>query len=309
MIPRFEMIGKQNPAKPVIAIGNFDGVHCGHQEILNHLKDMAKSKNVNSVVITFDKHPQNVLCAEKKLKVLTTKEEKIEIFKSMGIDTIIVIEFNSQTVMVDAEEFYYALLEGKLEASGIVIGHDHAFGHKRKGDVGFLSKLADKTGIEVFKINPALEGEEPISSTKIRDQILNGNCEDASLLLGRPYSLSGIVKKGLGRGCTIGFPTANVEPAAVKVIPLVGVYAVRVYIDEKMLNGMMSIGKNMTFGEVKQTMEVHIFDFCEDVYDKEIKVEFISRIRDMKKFDDVNELIDSLREDESRVREVLGIRK
>ena len=298
MIPRYELIGKQNPVKPVVAIGNFDGVHCGHQKILNHLKDKAKSKNLDSVVITLDKHPQNVLHPEKNLKVLTTKEEKIEIFKSIGIDTIIVIEFNPQTVEMDAEEFYYALLEGKLEASGIVIGHDHAFGRDRKGNSGFLNKLADKTGIEVIRVSPAMEGGNPISSTKIREEILNGNCEKAAHLLGRPYKLNGIVKKGLGRGKKIGYPTANIELSAIKPIPLDGVYAVKAYVDKKTLNGMMSIGENMTFGETKKTMEVNIFDFCEDIYGKEIEVKFISRIRDMQKFDDVNELISKLREDE-----------
>jgi riboflavin kinase/FMN adenylyltransferase len=298
MIPKYELIGKQNPTKPVVAIGNFDGVHCGHQEILNHLKDAAKSKNVDSVVITLDKHPQNVLHPEKNLKVLTTKEEKIKILTSMGIDTVIVIEFNPQTVMMDAEEFYYALLEGKLEASGIVIGYDHAFGHDRKGDGGFLSKLAEKTGIEVVRVNPAMEGEAPISSTKIREKILNGNCEEAARLLGRPYRLTGIVEKGFGRGQEIGFPTANINPLPIKPIPLDGVYAVKVCIDEKLFGGMMSIGENVTFGETKKTMEVNIFDFCENIYGKEIEVEFVSRIRDMQKFDNVDELKNRLCEDE-----------
>jgi FAD synthase len=276
MIPRYELIGKQNPVKPIVAIGNFDGVHCGHQKILNHLKDKAKSKNVDSVVITLDKHPQNVLHPEKIFKVLTTKEEKIKILTSIGIDTIIVIEFNPQTAMMDAVEFYYALLEGKLEASGIVVGYDHAFGHDRKGDSEFLNKLADKTGIEVIRVNPAMEdikelkgmdaadavnvvneidvvnGEEPISSTKIREKILNGNCEEAARLLGRPYRLTGIIEKGFGRGHKIGFPTANINVLPIKPIPLDGVYAVKVYIDEKVLGGMMNIGENKTLTETKK---------------------------------------------------------
>jgi riboflavin kinase/FMN adenylyltransferase len=186
-----------------------------------------------------------------------------------------------------------------------VVGYDHAFGHDRKGDSGFLSRLADKTGIEVIKVQPIVENELPISSTKIREKILNGNCEEAARLLGRPYKLSGIVEKGCGRGHSIGYPTANIILPVIKPIPCNGVYAVKVYINEKTLGGMMSIGENLTFGETKKTMEVNIFDFCEDIYGKEISVELISQIRDMQKFSNADELINNLREDERKTREIL----
>ncbi len=307
MLPEYHIFGKQNPVSPVVTVGNFDGVHHGHQKIISALLETARRDNRDSVIITLDRHPQKVLHPERELKILTTADEKTELFLEMGVSSVVVLAFTEDTVMLDAGEFYYAFIEGKLGASSIVIGYDHAFGHDRRGNAEFLEKLSPSTGIGVVRVPAELEGERTVSSTWIRAEILSGNVSEALRLLGRPYSLKGRVVRGAGRGRTLGFPTANVDPVdRDKVVPPEGVYAVSVVLESgEVFGGMMSIGSNPTFGCPGRTLEVNIFDFNRDIYGTVLKVEFCGWIRPVRRFSGPSELKEVLAADEIQARSFL----
>jgi riboflavin kinase / FMN adenylyltransferase len=292
---------------PVVTIGNFDGVHIGHRKILSALLDTARKKSGDPVVITFSSHPRKVLNPEHPIKIITTSDEKVNAIYSFGIPNIILLNFTRQMAEMHAIDFYNEILIGKLDAKYLVVGYDHAFGKNREGNFDFLAELAASTGVEITRIEEEDRFEHPISSTWIRREIESGNIDKANMLLGWRYTLSGTVVEGKGRGRELGFPTANIRPLhQEKIIPGDGVYAVRVFFEDgTKRNGMLNIGTNPTFSGETRTIEVHIFDFNEMIYDSILTLEFYKKIRSEIKFNAKDQLIEQLDKDKSSILKLL----
>ncbi len=284
---------------PVLTIGSFDGVHMGHHRIISALLNEARATAGDAVVLTFTEHPRKVITPHTPPKVLTSVEEKIDVLEALGVKNIILLDFTIEMAGMTAEEFLVDIILKKMGVVHIVVGYDHAFGKDRQGNFSFLKELSHLRGFGVTRVEPKNLYSRPISSTWIRSELEDGNVELAAALLGRNYTLSGKVVKGVGRGKTIGFPTANVLPhRSDKVLPRDGVYAVRVTVDSKIsFPGMLNIGTNPTFGNVGRTIEVHIFGVEEDLYGRELALEFCHRIRDEMRFSGSDELAAQLRLD------------
>lgn len=285
---------------PVVTIGNFDGVHKGHQKIFSRLIEIARKKKGDPVVITFSSHPRKVLNPEISIKILTTPGEKSNAIFSHGIDNIIMLHFTREMAEMSAEDFYNQILLQKIDTRHLVIGYDHAFGKGREGNIDFLKKLSASSGIEITRVEEEMLFDRPISSTWLRHEIEDGNIEKANQILGRSYSISGVVVKGMGRGNSLGFPTANISPGEPdKLIPADGVYAVRVILDNSRPSwkGMLNIGNNPTFTNAERTIEVNILDFEENIYDSQVTIEFIKKIRNEIKFNTPEDLVTQLKID------------
>ncbi len=284
---------------PVVTIGNFDGVHLGHRKILASLLTVSARESGDPVVITFSAHPRKILNPEMPIHILTTTEEKINAIYDFGIPNIILLNFTRQMAMMSASDFYHEVLIDKLDAKFLVIGYDHAFGKNREGNYDFLTELAHTTGVEITRIEEEYHESEPVSSTRIRREIERGAVRLAGCLMGRPYSLSGTVVRGKGRGFKLGFPTANIHPLnADKIIPGNGVYAVTAVLDGGLRKkGMLNIGLNPTFSDTHWSIEVHLFDFEGDLYDTVLTLEFYDRIRDEIRFTSPDKLVEQINRD------------
>ena len=284
----------------VITIGTFDGVHLGHQKIIDQLKKEAAKIDGETVIVTFYPHPRKIVHKEQSpLLLLTTLSEKLHLLESYGIDHVVVVPFNedfaSQTAAAYVEDFLIAKLHPKV----VIIGYDHKFGKDRKGDYTTLEHYGKTHQFAVLEIPGKVLDEVTISSTAVRGAIKEGDVAKALDLLGHPYTLSGQVVKGNQLGRKIGYPTANIHvPEADKLLPANGVYAVLVKMDDyRTLKGMLNIGIRPTIGESPLTIEVNIFDFNQDIYGQHLTVEFIARLRDELKFDGLEPLIDALAQD------------
>ena len=298
----------RDPAS-VVTVGTFDGVHLGHQAILRYLIDRAGVQQGRSVVLSFSPHPREVVHGE-EVPLLTTPDERADIIESLGIDRFVVIPFTSEFSRLHAEEFVRQILIERVGLREIVIGYDHAFGRDRRGDAQLLSRLGEELGFSVDVIPPQVVHQHVVSSSEIREMLASdGNVSLAAEMLGRPYSLHGKVVHGDRRGRQIGYPTANLSiENRRKIIPAVGVYAVRVGVPgrESLLDGMMNIGYRPTFGESRLTLEVHILEFEGDLYGRDLRVEFVARLRDERKFDSVEALVEQLSLDRARCNELLA---
>ena len=291
---------------PVITIGNFDGVHLGHKQILATLITRAQHHSGTSFVLTFRNHPRTVIHPGAICRMITTVEEKQKYLFESGIENIIMLDFTRELSRLSAREFYNDLLIEKLGVQEIVIGYDHAFGKNREGDIDFLNNLSAETGVVITRVKAETLDGETISSTILRKEIDSGNMRKVENLLGRHYSLTGRVVQGEGRGKNLGFPTANILPDYEdKMIPGYGVYAVKVFMNNSIYSGMLNIGNNPTFGLKKRSIEVNILDFVGEVYGEKITVEFIQRIRDEIKFESPEALVEQIKKDEAEAREIL----
>ena len=291
-----------------VTIGNFDGIHLGHRYIFAKMIEEALQVGCKTVVISFDPHPKMVLHPDKRpFYLISSSEEKIRLLGEIGIDAYIILPFSLEYAQTTAEEFVRDMLWEKLRIRKIIIGHDYTFGHGKKGNEVFIAEEGRRLGFAVEAMNPFRIGDEIVSSTKIREAILRGDVHFAATLLGRPYNISGRVVPGDQRGLELGFPTANVE-ANKELLPLRGVYAVRCLLRGKSLDGVLNIGFNPTFSGGKLTIEVHIFDFNEDIYGEMLDVLFIERIRDEVRFAGPKELIAQINKDVSQARELLSSR-
>lgn len=287
---------------PVITIGSFDGVHMGHKKILSTLKERADEIKGETIVLTFSSHPRKVLNPDINIKIITTTEEKIRALRDFGIDHVILLNFTREISLMHAYDFYNEYLIKKIGVKEIVIGYDHAFGKDREGNVDFLYRLSKVTGVGITRVHEKDIQTRPVSSTWIRNELEDGNMALVTKLLGRHYALSGSVVKGAGRGRNIGFPTANISPDDMdKIIPGDGVYAVYVYIDGHRKQGLLNIGNNPTFSQIKKTIEVHIVDFNKDIYDNKITIEFIDKIRNEIKFKSVSALVKQIEADKTAI--------
>ena len=277
----------------VVTVGTFDGIHLGHQKIIEKLNDIKKSKELRNVVVTFEPHPQIVLKNRtNNIKVLTTINEKLRLFETLGIDYVYIINFTQEFANKSAEEFYKTYLIDKIGISDLVLGYDHKFGKERQGNIDTLRKLSEKYNFRFHSVEEFKIKEEYVNSTVIRNLIKNSDVKKASLLLGRKYSIEGKVTAGDRRGKQLGYPTANLEPlSSDKLLPKTGVYLVSVEIEDTLYYGMMNIGYRPTISENnKVVLEVNIFDFDRDIYNNIIKINFLERIRDEKKFNTLDEL-------------------
>ena len=295
--------------KSVITVGTFDGVHAGHRTIMDTVASKAKEDNARSVIVTFDPHPRNIISpGDAGIKLLTTLPERSEILKELGIDTMVVIPFDRDFSLLSSEEFIRDIIFDKIGVSEFVIGYDHHFGRNREGTIETIKRLGKELGFDACVVSKQEVGDQTVSSSAIRKAISeDGNVEQAAKFLQRPYRLNGTVVHGDKRGKEIGFPTANIKPEhPEKIIPKDGVYAVKVRINGNWYKGMMNIGTRPTFDGKIRTLEVNLFDFDKDIYGKEVQVRFFNRIRDEKKFDGIEALVDQLKNDENRAKELLN---
>jgi riboflavin kinase/FMN adenylyltransferase len=290
---------------PVVTIGTFDGVHLGHQKILQTLLDEAQRIDGESVLLTFYPHPRMILYPESHgMKLLQTQAEKMEKLAEFGLQNLIIYPFSFDFSRLTALEFVRDILVNKLHVRKIVIGYDHQFGKNREGNIQYLKDIAETYEFEVIEIPAQDIDEVNISSTKIREALLKGDVKRAAVFLGQCYQLSGKVIRGRALGRTIGYPTANIEVNSdLKLVPGIGVYAVEVYVEGKTLRGMLNIGRRPTVVSTDNVnLEVHILDFQEDIYDKMITLRFMERVRDEQKFESVEALKEQLQKDEKFVR-------
>ncbi|MCB9218437.1 MAG: bifunctional riboflavin kinase/FAD synthetase [Ignavibacteriales bacterium] len=271
----------------VVTIGTFDGIHVGHLEIINVLKAKAKELNLKSVVITFYPHPRTVLANNYDIRLLTPLDEKKKVFSNLNIDCLYIINFTKEFSNKTYKEFFDEIIVNKIKAKHLVIGYDHKFGKNRDGDINKLGEYIKENELTMSIVGPEQIDDEIISSTKIRNALLDGNIEGANLMLGRNYSLDGIVVEGSKRGRELGFPTANLGLADNnKLVPKNGVYFVKANVEGNNYFGVANVGLRPTFNNTTVPItEVFILDFNKDIYGKEIVLEFVKRIRDEIKFD------------------------
>lgn len=290
---------------PVLTIGTFDGVHLGHQKIINQLNEEAEKIGGESVLFTFYPHPRMVLYPESHgLKLIQTQAEKVDKLRRMGLQNAIIYPFTLEFSRLTALEFVRDFLVNKLNVKKLVIGYDHQFGKNREGSIQFLLDVCDTYGFEVIEIAAQEIDEVNVSSTKIRNAIKSGDIETANSFLGEPFQLQGVVVKGQSLGRELGFPTANIDlQSDLKLIPASGVYAVKVDVDGILYDGMMNLGNRPTVDDLTSTnIEVHLFNFSDDLYGKMLTVQLLSRFRDVIKFDSIEALKSQLAEDETNIR-------
>ena len=294
----------------VITIGNFDGVHIGHQALFHEVIEKADAINGTSVAMTFNPHPVRVLKQNGHPTLITVNELKTELIEKTGIDVLICVPFTLDFASISATDFVRDLLVKRIGMKAIVVGKDYTFGKNREGNLEFLKRCAKEYGFEVIVANwiPISNNTQGrISSTKIRELVTDGKIAEAQQLLGRYYQIRGTIMTGRNRGGRLlGFPTANIKLHD-ELCPKTGVYAVTVECMESKYMGVANIGYSPTFEDKIFTVEVHILDFNENIYDRNIRVNFVSRIRDELKFADINELSQQIKKDIDKARRILSL--
>lgn len=291
----------------ILTVGTFDGVHKGHIKILNHLKNTAKKLNGKSVVLTFNPHPRHLLFPDSKLELLNSINEKINLLGKTGIDKLIIFPFTKEFSKFNSCYFIENILHKKLNVKHLIVGYDHRFGKDRQGNVKILRQCAKPFGFGIEKVDVIKENGINISSTKIRKNLKIGNIETANLYLGYNFFISGKVISGKKIGRSIGFPTANIKISDNKIIPRTGVYAVKIEYNEKIYSGMLNIGIKPTIkNNTHKTVEVNIFKFNQQIYNKKLKVYLKKYIREEKKFNNLQELKNQLKKDKLIVQKFLN---
>jgi riboflavin kinase/FMN adenylyltransferase len=286
----------------VISTGNFDGVHAGHHKLLTELKNRASELHFKSAILTFVNHPRAVFDPDITHQALTTFDEKIEKL-SYYADFIIHTEFDENFASLSPSEFM-VYLQSNYSMRYYIAGHDHHIGKLQSGSFDNLQKIAQQLQFSLDRVGPYLIDGEPVSSTRIKRALSEGNAESAEMMLGYKYHIEGIVVEGKKLGRTIGYPTANINCPGEKALPARGVYAVCVKLHNKIFRGMLNIGYNPTVSSLKElSIEVHILDFDDDIYGELLRVEFCKKIRDEKAFSGKDELVENLDSDKSIIRD------
>ncbi len=299
-----EAFNKLNYA--VVTSGTFDGVHVGHQKILQRLNEIARENDGESVLLTFWPHPRFVLYPNQELSLLSSIEEKTILLSQQNIDHLVIIPFTMDFSALSSEEFVKDILVDKIGTKKLVIGYDHKFGRNRSGSFEELNKDSHKYGFEVEEIPKQMIDSNAVSSTKIRRALHEGKIETANNFLGRSYSIQGKVVEGDKIGRTLDFPTANIEiDFKHKLIPVEGIYAVTIIVRNERLKGMLNIGYRPTFGGTQKRIEVHIFDFEREIYGEGITIEFHKKIRSEIKFENIGALKEQLQLDKTSAQQIL----
>jgi riboflavin kinase/FMN adenylyltransferase len=285
-------------AGTIVTVGTFDGVHRGHQAVLAEITRRARAQRLASLLVTFDPHPLEVVNPAAAPKLLTLPDEKRALLAQTDLDRLEVLPFTHELSQLEPEAFVRDILLGRFGMRELVLGFDHGFGRGRSGDVALLQRLGALDGFAVDMVDAVLDGGHAISSTLIRTAVAHGNFAAAARWLGRPYALRGTVERGVGRGRTIGVPTANLAaPHPRKLLPPDGVYAVRVAWRDRRYGGMMNQGSRPTFGLEARVLEVHLFDFTGDLYGETVTVEWVRRLRDVQAFPSREALVAQLGRD------------
>lgn len=287
----------------VVTVGTFDGVHRGHQAVLAEICRRARATGRRSVLLTFDPHPLSVVRPEVAPRLLTTPIEKTEILTQAGIDVLVYQQFDETLAAYRPERFVDEILLGRLRVEELVIGYDHGFGRNRSGDADTLRQIGRQRGFEVDVVPPVDLGDAPVSSSRLRQLVAQGELDQVAEGLGRPYSLTGRVIRGDGRGRTLGFPTANLKvEGAAKLLPPAGVYGVRVQLPDGPRVGALHLGPRPTFEGATPSIEVHILDFDGSLYDLWVRVDFVVNIRGVQRFDGIDALKQALAVDVATAR-------
>jgi riboflavin kinase/FMN adenylyltransferase len=299
-------LGRIAPEKETfLTIGVFDGVHVGHRYLLGKLQQVARSKAATSAVVTFTPHPQSVLHPSNPLPCLTDLQDRVERLRELGIDVVVVLSFTPQLAQLRAEEFM-SLLKKHLKMRGIIVGPDFALGRNREGNVDLLRSLGEKMDFVVEVISPFTLNGEVVSSTLIRQALALGRVDKVKALMGRYFSLEGKVITSDKRGRALGFPTANLEAKPSLALPGHGIYATFTHVNGKKFLSATNIGVRPTFGEGKKLIETHLMDYSGDLYRKEIKVEFVKKLRDEQKFASIADLKTQIERDIREARAILA---
>jgi len=292
-------------SRPVLTLGNFDGIHLGHQALLQRVVQDAKARDGRSVVLTFEPHPLMILAPQRAPKLILTHKDKMVLLQSYGVDAVIIQPFNPAFANLEAETFVRSYLVERLKVHKMWIGKDLRFGKGRKGRVEDLIRWGAECGFEVGIVAPVQLGEVRISSSRIRDLIKRGDVHEVQRFLGRYHFASGRVIPGYQRGRQLGFPTANIVTRT-EMLPLDGIYATFLEVDQRLWPGVTNIGVNPTFGGGPRTIESYIFDFSGDLYGRSVKLFFVKRIREERKFPTPEDLVGQMKKDVLGAQEILS---
>ena len=307
---KIKAVSEYKQIKPsVVTIGTFDGVHIGHQKIVKRIVEVAKKKDLQALVLTFFPHPRMVVQNDSTIKLINTIDEKAKQLESMGVNHLVIKKFTKSFSRLSALEYVRDVLVNKLKVKHIIVGYDHHFGRNRTANIEDLKEYGDFYGFKVTEIMPQEVDDVAISSTKIRNALFKGDVKTANKFLGYNFSLTGKVEKGRGIGSTIDFPTANIIiEESYKLIPHSGVYLVKAIIKGVNVFGMMNIGNNPTVSDdIKTNIEVHFFDFSNDIYGEVIKVELLDYLRNEIKFPSVLALKEQLKKDEINAKHLIDL--
>ena len=297
------MIGPET----VVTVGTFDGVHRGHIAVLDRLFDAAAEHRALSALLTFDPHPLRIVRPQDAPPLLTTPAEKLEILAQTSLDRVVFLHFTPVLAAYEPRQFVEEFLLRRLNMRHLVIGYDHGFGRDRSGDATVLRRIGSELGFGVTVVGPVKSDGERISSSGIRRLLQAGRVREAARALGRPYAMTGTVIRGQGRGRKLGFPTANLGiDHADKLVPHEGIYAVRAALRDRFVDGVLHLGPRPTFAGLPPSIELHLFDFDDDIYGERVAVRFVDRIRDIARFDSVEALVRQMAADCERARRCIA---
>ncbi|SHJ90827.1 bifunctional riboflavin kinase/FAD synthetase [Paramaledivibacter caminithermalis] len=283
--------------KTGVSLGSFDGLHKGHQTLINTLKGKCVKENLKSVIYTFSNHPRGIINFKSSPKLIINNNQKIGLLEKIGVDYLVLVKFDEFQKNIGAKEFVEKILLEKLNMSCMVVGNDCRFGKNAEGDTSLLEKFSKKYGFALNVVAPVMIGDEVISSTSIRNQLSNGLIDKANSFLGRKYSIAGKVIKGKQFGGKQGFPTANISIDFNLCLPKPGVYVTETIINNNRYSSITNVGFNPTFNQKNYNIETHIMNFNKKIYNEEITIEFLCRIRDEIKFNNVDDLYRQVNKD------------
>lgn len=290
-----------NEYPTVMTIGVFDGVHRGHQHLIGSAVRRARELGAQSAVLTFDPHPDHVLHPDRKQRYLCSFERRAELIEQLGVDVLVVLPFTEATKSLSAQEFI-AHICGALQLRELHVGHDFALGRKREGNVTRLAELGQEFGYGVYEVDALIVDGSPVSSSRIRAALSEGDVATAAMLLGHPFGVDGPVVRGDQRGRTIGFPTANIGVNELQMLPADGVYVCRAHVQGQRYGAVTNVGVRPTFDGVRRTVEAHLLDFNDDIYGETVKLEFLHRLRGEQKFNGIGELVAQITRDAEAAR-------
>jgi riboflavin kinase/FMN adenylyltransferase len=308
-VVRLETLEPRSWPRPAVAVGNFDGVHRGHQALVAQAVADARASQGTAVVLTFDPHPSRVLAPERAPATIMTLEQKAERLGGLGVDRVAVLPFTPSLAAQTATDFAHRVLQQALQATTVVVGAGFRFGQGRAGDVALLRRLGRSLGFRVHGMRPVFHQGAPISSSRVREALARGDTAGAAEMMGRPFAIDGLIARGEGRGRTLGIPTANITPVN-EMLPGNGVYACWLRVggpDQPIWPAVANVGRRPTFGGTETTVEAHVIDVDEEMYDRPARLAFQSRLRAEETFPGAAALVAQIRRDIVRARDELGV--